>query len=137
MHKHLIFFAELLKLQYLCKVISVAKFSWNKRKCLTSCKIAKSLQRILGGAGCATLLFILIPLFAEGMSPSVAIAKMTNSPLKIISILETISIVGLVFGCVFSLFAWIGHRKREREETDELMHEYLRKKLQEENDKQG
>ena len=68
---------------------------------------------------------------------SVAITKMTNSPLKIISILETISIVGLVFGCVFSLFAWIGHRKREREETDELMHEYLRKKLQEENDKQG
>ena len=137
MHKHLIFFAELLKLQYLCKVISVAKFSWNKRKCLTSCKIAKSLQRILGGAVCAALLFILIPLFAEGMSPSVAIAKMTNSPLKIISILETISIVGLVVGCVFSLFAWIGHRKREREETDELMHEYLRKKLQEENDKQG
>ncbi len=137
MHKHLIFFAELLKLQYLCKVISVAKFSWNKRKCLTSCKIAKSLQRILGGAVCAALLFILIPLFAEGMSPSVAIAKMTNSPLKIISILETISIVGLVFGCVFSLFAWIGHRKREREETYELMHEYLRKKLQEENDKQG
>lgn len=137
MHKHLIFFAELFKLQYLCKVISVAKFSWNKRKCLTSCKIAKSLQRILGGAVCAALLFILIPLFAEGMSPSVAIAKMTNSPLKIISILETISIVGLVFGCVFSLFAWIGHRKREREETYELMHEYLRKKLQEENDKQG
>ena len=137
MHKHLIFFAELLKLQYLCKVIPVAKFSWNKRKCLTSCKIAKSLQRILGGAVCAALLFILIPLFAEGMSPSVAIAKMTNSPLKIISILETISIVGLVFGCVFSLFAWIGHRKREREETYELMHEYLRKKLQEENDHQG
>ena len=69
MHKHLIFFAELLKLQYLCKVISVAKFSWNKRKCLTSCKIAKSLQRILGGAVCVALLFILIPLFAEGMSP--------------------------------------------------------------------
>lgn len=82
-------------------------------------------------------LLILIPLFAEGMSPSVAIAKMTNSPLKIISILETISIVGLVFGCVFSRFAWIGRRKREREETDELMREYLRKKLQEENDKQG
>lgn len=76
-----------------------------------------------GGAVCAALLFILIPLFAEGMSPSVAIAKMTNSPLKIISILETISIVGLVFGCVFSLFAWIGRRKREREETDELMRE--------------
>lgn len=69
--------------------------------------------------------------------PSVAIAKMTNSSLKIISILETISIVGLVFGRVFSLFAWIGRRKREREETDELMREYLRKKLQEENDKQG
>ena len=94
------------------------------------------LKAFLGGAVCAALLFILIPLFAEGMSPSVAIAKITNSPLKIISILETISIVGLVFGCVFSLFAWIGRRKREREETDELMREYLRKKLQEENEKQ-
>ena len=77
------------------------------------------------------------PFICRRNAPSVAIAKMTNSPLKIISILETISIVGLVFGCVFSLFAWIGHRKREREETYELMHEYLRKKLQEENDKQG
>jgi len=45
-HKHLIFFAKRPNLQYLCKAISVAKFSWNKRKCLTSCKIAKSLQRI-------------------------------------------------------------------------------------------
>lgn len=96
------------------------------------------LKAFLGGAVCAALLFILIPLFAEGMSPSVAIAKMTNSPLKIISILETISIVGLVFGCVFSLFICLDwSQKREREETDELMHEYLRKKLQEENDKQG
>ena len=85
------------------------------------------LKAFLGGAVCAALLFILIPLFAEGMSPSVAIAKMTNSPQKIISILETISIVGLVFGCVFSLFAWIGRRKREREETDELMREISQK----------
>ena len=36
----------MLKKQYLCKVISVANFSWNKRKCLTSCEIAKSQQRI-------------------------------------------------------------------------------------------
>lgn len=36
----------MLKKSYLCKAISVAKFSWNKRKCLTSCKIAKSQQRI-------------------------------------------------------------------------------------------
>lgn len=76
-------------------------------------------KAFLGGVVGAALLFILIPLFVEGMSPSVAIAKMTNSPLKL-----------------FSLFAWIGRRKREREETDELMREYLKKKLQEENEKQ-
>ena len=79
---------------------------------------------------------MLVPFFAEGISPSIAIAKMTNSPLKIISLIESVVIVGVVFGCVFSLFAWIGRRKRDREETDELMREYLRKKLQEENEKQ-
>lgn len=36
----------MLKKLYLCKAISVAKFSWNKRECLTSCEIAKSQQRI-------------------------------------------------------------------------------------------
>ena len=95
-----------------------------------------SWKAFLGGAVCAILVFIFVPFFAEGMSPSVAIAKMTNSPLKIISLIETIGISGVIFGCVFSLFAWIGRRKREREETDELMREYLKKKLQEENDKQ-
>lgn len=93
-------------------------------------------KAFLGGAVCAILVFIFVPFFAEGMSPSIAIAKMTNSPLKIISLIETIGISGVIFGCVFSLFAWIGRRKREREETDELMREYLKKKLQKENDKQ-
>lgn len=93
-------------------------------------------KAFLGGVVLAALLLVLVPFFVEGMSPSVAIAKMTNSPLKTISLLEIIGITGLIFGCVFSLFAWIGRRKREREETDELMREYLRKKLQEENDKQ-
>lgn len=43
---HSVLFAKVHKKQYLCKVISVANFSWNKRKCLTSCEIAKSQQRI-------------------------------------------------------------------------------------------
>ena len=93
-------------------------------------------KAFLGGAVCAILVFIFVPFFAGGMSPSIAIAKMTNSPLKIISLIETIGISGVIFGYVFSLFAWIGRRKREREETDELMREYLKKKLQEENEKQ-
>lgn len=93
-------------------------------------------EAFLIGAVFAALLLVLIPLFVEGMSPSVAIAKMTNSSLKIISLIEMIGITGLIFGCMFSLFAWIGRRKREREETDELMREYLKKKLQEENEKQ-
>ena len=115
------------------------KVLWNKRKCLTLVEIAIMKvfwKAFLIGAVFAALLLVLIPLFVEGMSPSVAIAKMTNSSLKIISLIEMIGITGLIFGCMFSLFAWIGRRKREREETDELMREYLKKKLQEENEKQ-
>ncbi len=93
-------------------------------------------KAFLIGVVLAALLLVLIPLFVEGMSPSVAIAKMTNSPLKLISFIEMIGITGLIFGCAFGLLAWIGRRKREREETDTLMREYLRKKLQEENEKQ-
>lgn len=91
-------------------------------------------KSFLIGVVFAILLLALVPFFAEGISPSVAIAKMTNSPLKIFSLLQDIVVVGLVFGCFSSLFTWIGRRKREREETDELMREYLRKKLQEEKD---
>ena len=94
-------------------------------------------KSFLIGVVFAILLLVLVPFFVEGMSPSVAIAKMTNSSLKIISLVEIIGITGLIFGCLSSLFAWIGRRKREREETDELMREYLRKKLQEENEKQN
>lgn len=43
----------------------------------------------------AILLLVLVPFFVEGMSPSVVIAKMTNSPLKTISLIETIGITGL------------------------------------------
>ena len=93
-------------------------------------------KSFLIGVVFAILLLVLVPFFVEGISPSIAIAKMTNSPLKIISLIESVGIVGLVFGCISSLFAWIGRRKREREETDELMREYLKKKLQEENEKQ-
>lgn len=93
-------------------------------------------KAFLIGVVFAILLLVLVPFFVEGISPSVAIAKMTNSPLKIVSLVETIGITGLILGCVFSSFAWIGRRKREREETDELMREYLKKKLQEESEKQ-
>ena len=89
-------------------------------------------KSFLIGVVFAILLLVLVPFFVEGMSPSVVIAKMTNSPLKFISLIETIEISGMIFGCMLSLFAWIGRRKREREETDELMREYLKNKLQEE-----
>ena len=93
-------------------------------------------KAFLIGVAFVILLLVLIPLFVEGMSPSVAITKMTNSPLKLISFIEIIVIIGLIFGCAFGLLAWIGRRKREREETDALKREYFRKKLQEENEKQ-
>lgn len=89
------------------------------------------MKGFLGGVVLAVLCLLLVPIMG-GLSPSVAIGKMTSSSLKIFSLLQTVVVVGLIFGCVASLFAWVGKRKREREETDELMREYLRKKLQEE-----
>lgn len=93
-------------------------------------------KAFLSGVVFAILLIVLVPLFAEGMSPDVAIARLTNNPLKMVSVLQIMCITGLVFGCVASFFSWIGRRNREREETDDLMREYLKKKLQEENEKQ-
>ena len=111
--------------------------SWLSAENLVKFAIMKVFWKaFLIGVVFATLLLVLIPLFVEGMSPSVAITKMTNSPLKFISFIEIIVIIGLIFGCAFGLLAWIGRRKREREETDALMREYFRKKLQEENEKQ-
>lgn len=94
-------------------------------------------KAFLSGVVFAILLIIFVPLFAEGMSPGDTIARLTNSHLKMVSILQIMCITGLVFGCVVSLFSWIGRRNREREETDELMREYLKKKLLEENEKQN
>lgn len=91
-------------------------------------------KAFLSGVVFAILLIVLVPLFAEGMSPGVA--RLTNNPLKMVSVLQIMCITGLVFGCVASFFSWIGRRNREREETDDLMREYLKKKLQEENEKQ-
>ena len=93
-------------------------------------------KAFLSGVVFAILLIVLVPLFAEGMSPGVAIARLTNNPLKMVSVLQIMCITGLVFGCVASFFSWIGRRNREREETDDLMREYLKNKLQEENEKQ-
>lgn len=93
-------------------------------------------KAFLSGVVFAILLIVLVPLFAEGMLPGVAIARLTNNPLKMVSVLQIMCITGLVFGCVASFFSWIGRRNREREETDDLMREYLKKKLQEENEKQ-
>ncbi|MQM58751.1 hypothetical protein [Segatella copri] len=107
------------------------------RRTLVNIAIMKVFGKaFLSGVVFAILLIVLVPLFAEGMSPGVAIARLTNNPLKMVSVLQIMCITGLVFGCVASFFSWIGRRNREREETDDLMREYLKKKLQEENEKQ-
>ena len=77
-------------------------------------------KAFLSGVVFAILLIVLVPLFAEGMSPGDTITRLTSSPLKIVSILQIMCITGLVFGCVASFFSWIGRRNREREETDAL-----------------
>ena len=39
---------------------------------------------------------------------------------------------GLLFGLLNALIAWATRRNKERTETDQLMREYLKKKLREE-----
>ena len=89
-------------------------------------------KAFLGGAVFAILmLFILVPLFAEGMSPVETISKLTDHPLKLLSFLQIVVVCGLVFGGFFALIAWASRRNKERTETDRLMREYLEKKLKE------
>ena len=88
-------------------------------------------KAFLGGAVFAALMFILIPLFAEGMSPVETISKLIDHPLKLLSLLQIVVVCGLVFGGFFALIAWSSRRNKERTETDRLMREYLEKKLKE------
>ena len=88
-------------------------------------------KAFLGGTVFAILMFILVPLFAEGMSPVETISKLTDHPLKLVSLLQMVVVCGLVFGGFFALIAWASRRNKERTETDRLMREYLEKKLKE------
>lgn len=53
-------------------------------------------KAFLSGVVFAILLIVLVPLFAEGMSPGDTITRLTSSPLKIVSILQIMCITGLV-----------------------------------------
>ena len=106
------------------------------KQCFFNILLGECVKKSYFFKGFYILSIILVPLFAEGMSPSESIARLTDSSLKAMSLLRIIIIVGLAFGCICSFVAWIGRRNREREETDELMREYLKKKLFEENEKQ-
>ena len=92
-------------------------------------------KAFLGGAVFAALMCILVPFFAEGMSPVETISKLTDHPLKLVSLLQIVVVCGLVFGGFFALIAWASRRNKERTETDRLMREYLKKKLKEDLEK--
>lgn len=94
------------------------------------------LKMFLVGVVFALIMFILIPCLVEGVSPGYAIAKMTNNSLKVMNIIQVSVVCGIIWGGVFSLISWAVRRNREKKETDDLMREYLKKKLQEENEKQ-
>ena len=91
-------------------------------------------KAFLGGTVFAILMFILVPLFAEGMSPVETISKLTDHPLKLVSLLQMAVVCGLVFGGFFALISWASRRNKERTETDRLMREYLEKKLKEDSE---
>ena len=90
---------------------------------------------LLGAVFAILLIIILVPLFAEGMSPVETISKLTDHPLKLVSLLQMVVVCGLVFGGFFALIAWASRRNKERTETDRLMREYLEKKLKEDLEK--
>ena len=83
----------------------------------------------------AIILLALIPYFAEGMSPTVAISKMISKPYKMALFAEMIMVSGVIWGLFVQLFTWIGRKNKQKDETNRLMREYLEKKLREENDK--
>ena len=87
---------------------------------------------LLGAVFAILLIIILVPLVAEGMSPAEAISKITDHPLKLVSLLQMVVGCGLVCGLLFAFIAWVSSRNKERVETDRLMREYLEKKLKEE-----
>lgn len=83
----------------------------------------------------AVILLVLVPFFAEGMSPTMVISKMIGKPHKIALFAEIILVSGVIGGLSFQFFAWIGRKNKQNNETNRLMREYLEKKLREENDK--
>lgn len=91
-------------------------------------------KAFLGGVVFALLMCILIPLFAEGISPVETISRLTGHPIKVVGILQIVLVCGLVFGGFFALIAWASRRGKERTETDRLLREYLEKKLKEDLD---
>lgn len=83
----------------------------------------------------AVILLVLIPYFAEGISPTVVISKMIGKPRKMVLLGEIILISGIIVGLFFQFFAWIGRKNKQKDETNRFMREYLEMKLKEENDK--
>lgn len=90
----------------------------------------------IGGIILAAAVIVLVPMLAEDMSPVEAIARMTNKPHNLALFAEMFLGSGFIFGLLFQFLAWIGRKNKQNDETNELMREYLKKKLQEENDKQ-
>lgn len=89
-------------------------------------------KAFLSGVVFAILLIVLVPLFAEGMSPGDTITRLTSSPLKIVSILQIMCITGLVFGCVASfslgLVAEIVNVKKQMPLCVNILKETFRRK---------
>uniref|UniRef100_UPI003FEEE65E hypothetical protein n=1 Tax=Alloprevotella sp. TaxID=1872471 RepID=UPI003FEEE65E len=64
----------------------------------------------------AVILLVLIPFFAEGMSPTMVILKMIGKPYKIALFAEIILVSGVIGGLSFQFFAWIGRKNKQNEE---------------------
>lgn len=90
----------------------------------------------IGGIILAAAVIVLLPMLADNMSPVEAITRMTDKPHKLAVFAEMILGCGFIFGLLFQFLVWIGRKNKQNDETNELLREYLEKKLREEDDKQ-
>jgi len=93
------------------------------------------LKGFLGGVVFAIILIVvMIPVMSADSHKD--FADLISEPF-LWGIIELIISCGFIVGLIYQFLAWIGKKNREKQETNDLMREYLEKKLREEAEKEN
>ncbi len=88
--------------------------------------------RAFWGAFLGGIVFVFVMLFILGRG------EMFNTTTGLLLIIEMCVGCGMLFGCVFGLMSWVAKRNQkmnEKDDINDLMRQYLEKKLRDEDDK--